>query len=182
MNIVPSKRPAQNAEKTGMLLRKAGVTEPVGLLAVRGYYRDTMGKLGANDRGIYDDAIFLYSPSAHVSFNANTDPSVTRKGVAVLTPGLWFYKIGIHGLNKPKNKRYKALVQAKPVTVLRDGVGLDTGFFGINIHRGNFNFTSSLGCQTTYPNQYDAFIALVEEQLNRYNQRTIPYLLQEYQG
>lgn len=140
--IRPPSRPRQPESLTRELL--SGVDAKVKLLGVRGYYQDTMGAVGKNDRGIYDDAIFLVTPTGYAAFNANTDPSVTRTGVAVLKPGLWLYKIGIHGLNKPKPKRYKALVQAAPVTVTRDGQGDDTGWFGINIHRGSETTTSSL--------------------------------------
>ena len=168
--------------KSRQLLLAAGVGEKVSLLGMRGYFRDTMGKPGVNDRGIYDDAIFLVSPTAYVAFNANTDPSIARPGVAVLRKGLWRYKIGIHGLSKPMWKRYKALVQAAAVIVVRDGGRVDTGYFGINIHKGSRNSTSSLGCQTIWPEQWNSFISLIEQELSRYNQATIPYLLVEGQG
>jgi lysozyme len=146
------------------------------LVGKRGYYL-AMGKPGKNDRGIYDDAIFLLSPTAFARFNANTDPSIFRPRVATLQPGQWIYKIGVHGLSKPKNRRYKALVQAAPVTVGRDGAGTDTGWFGINIHRGSKNSTSSLGCQTIPPDQWPEFIGLVEAEMKRHGQKTIPYVL-----
>jgi len=180
--IIPSKRPAQPSQKTAKMLLDAGVRDAVCLLGVRGYYRDSMGKVGENDRGIYDDAIFLNSPSCHVAFNANTDPSIYRDHVAVLKPGLWFYKLGIHGLSKPKVLQYQALVQAAPVCVNRDNGPMQEGWFGINIHRGSRSTTSSLGCQTIYPDQWEAFMALVKDQLQRYGQKVVPYLLREYQG
>ena len=105
----------------------------VHLVGVRGYFLDSMGKKSQNDRGIYDDAIAIVSPSGILTFNANTDPATFRKRIANLKKGLWKYKIGIHGLSKPKSQQYKALVQADKVTVHRDQVGNDTGWFGINI-------------------------------------------------
>jgi lysozyme len=183
MTIVPSSRPQQPREKTEDLLGQAGVdlTTPA-LLGVRGYYRDTMGEAGVNDRAIYDDAVMLISPEAYVTFNANCDPGAFKKGIATLKAGLWKYKVGIHGLNKPPAKRYTALVQAEPVTVIRDQIGEDTGWLGINIHRGGMNSVSSLGCQTIFPKQWEAFITLVQEELKRAGAKIIPYLLIEHQG
>lgn len=160
-------------------LVKAGVGDDVALLGIRGYYKRTMGNPTKNDRGIYDDAIFLVSKDIFVSFNANTDPSIYRKGVAVLKPGLWKYRLGIHGLSRPVGQRYKALVQAAEVTVQRDELYDDTGWFGINIHRGGERGTSSLGCQTIVPSQWDAFIMLVEREMKRAEQKVVPYLLVE---
>ena len=176
--IVPKSKPRQPADVTQRILRAGGVPPgTVALLGVRGYYRDTMGQPGKNDRGIYDDAIFLVSPSVHAAFNANTDPSIFRPHIASLVPGLWQYKIGTHGLSKPKALRYTALVQAAEVEVSRDQETAERGWFGINIHRGGRNGTSSLGCQTIHPDQWPAFIALVQAELRRAGQKAIPYLL-----
>lgn len=159
------------------------------LLGVRGYFEDSMGVVDQNDRGIYDDALFVYSPLAFRSFNANTDPSRkgtnpdTGKGYAVLTPGIWDYKIGIHGLSKPKEQQYEAYVQAGQVVIDRDGEGgVEKGFFGINIHRGGINGTSSLGCQTIIPPQWQEFHDLVNTELAKFGQNIIPYVLIESQG
>lgn len=149
----------------------------VKLLGLRGYYKKTMGNPVKNDRGIYDDAIFILSPDIFAAFNANTDPSNFRKGIANLKNGLWWYKPGKHKITSPTG--YPALVQAAPVTVLRDEVGEDTGWFGINIHKGGYNTTSSLGCQTIYPMQWDSFINTVYDQLKRYDQKKVPYVLIE---
>lgn len=178
MKIVPPSRPLQSREKTDAIIRANLPTTPlVCLVGIRGYYRDTMGVPGKNDRGIYDDAMILRSTTVHAAFNANTDPSVARKHIAVLKTGAWKYKVGTHGLNKPASQRYTALVQAGEVTVIRDQEGPDTGFFGINIHRGGYGTTSSLGCQTIFPDQWPAFIALVQSELKRAEQKIVPYLL-----
>jgi lysozyme len=148
------------------------------ILGVRGYYKQTMGNPVQNDRGIYDDAIFLISPDHFSSWNANTDPSVTRKGVAVLKPGgPYLYKLGMHNMKHP----YLALRQYGRVTVIRDQQGEETDTpaapFYIDIHKGGFNTTSSLGCQTIHPTQWDAFLATVKDQLKRHNQIIVPYCL-----
>ncbi len=175
--IAPGTRPKQSREETEEFLRKNGITDGFGLLGVRGYYKRTMGDPAKNDRGIYDDAIMLLSPTAYVTFNANCDPSIFRFRIATLQPGVWRYKIGIHNLSKAKSRQYVALVQAAKVAVSRDGAGEETGYFGINIHRGGKNTTSSEGCQTIQPLQWEAFIALVRQQMKQYGKRDIPYVL-----
>lgn len=181
MTMLPAGRPRMSQAELTALLEKNGIRltdqDQVVVVGVRGYYRDTMGAAGRNDRGIYDDAIFLVSPSIFAAFNANTDPSRVRigsgtgagKGMASLNPG--HYRV--HRLDLHSGK-YMALCQrAGPVTVTRDGLNpyADTGLFGINIHKGGFNTTSSEGCQTIHPNQWDAFIAAAVDQAKRVNPR-----------
>jgi len=175
---LPTSRPEIDRAGVDALLAPLGVdlSEPA-LLGRRSYYRDTMGEPGEGDWGIYDDAIILRSPTAFATFNANTDPSHHHPGVAVLKPGVWQYKVGIHGLSRPAANRYEALVQAGAVTVAREGQGDDTGWFGINIHRGGWTTTSSEGCQTIHPDQWSEFIALVKAELRRYGAATLPYAL-----
>jgi lysozyme len=143
------------------------------VVGVRGYYRDTLGAVGRNDRAMYDDALFLVSDDAFVAFNGNTDPSGYRsgrgtgagKGMASLNPGLWpVYRFDLH------QGKYLALCQrAGVVTVTRDGTPPypDTGMFGINIHKGGVNGTSSEGCQTVPAAQWPAFIATAQDQAKR---------------
>lgn len=187
--MVPTTRPRQTRDETERLVRAAGVTDAVVLLGVRGYYRDTMGVRGVNDRGIYDDAIFVLSPDVHASYNANTDPSrwgMNRslgKPYAQLQPGVWRYRVGRHKWRSPSG--YTALIQAADVTVARYRSAVDaqplieTGPFGINIHRGSAGSTSSEGCQTIPPAQWEPFLALVRGEMARHRQTTIPYVLLE---
>lgn len=165
---------------------------PLVVVGIRGYYRDTMGAPGVNDRGMYDDALFIDAADSFVAFNGNTDPSKFRpgegfseatKGIASLDPGAWFvHRFDIH------NGKYLALCQrAGKVTVTRDGKKenyKDTGEFGINIHRGSYHGTSSLGCQTIHPDQWDGFINLAVDLARRYHgekwkKTVIPYVLIE---
>ncbi len=143
-----------------------------------------MGKKNVNDIGIYDDGIFVVSPQVYATFNANTDPSLMKPAIATLKAGVHRYKKGKHGISRGGG--YAALrpaTQGETLPVLRynaktgkyyDGIGV-----AINIHKGSYNSTSSAGCQTIYPAQYDAFINLVYGEMNRYGQKTIPYLLVE---
>lgn len=179
MSITPNTRPRITRKDAEAYLKGKKISPfEVILLGIRGYYLNTMGDVGVNDRGIYDDALCIMGPEAFVAFNGNTDPSIYRKRVAVLKTGVWQYKPGKHGItfNRP-GYPYPAFVQADEVTVVRDGTGLDAGWFGINIHRGSNTTTSSLGCQTVPPPQWDAFHALLNEQLKRVGQKTFKYVL-----
>jgi lysozyme len=137
---------------------------------------------------MYDDALFVVTDDAFVAFNGNTDPSGYRKGagtgagkgMASLNPGVWpVYRLDLH------QGKYLALCQrAGQVTVTRDGTPPypDTGMFGINIHKGGINGTSSEGCQTVPAAQWPAFIALVTDQAKRlfgeaWKQQAITYVL-----
>jgi hypothetical protein len=96
---------------------------------------------------------------------ATTDPSVSwlntpmnTSGAAILKSGQYIdaYKIGLH------KGKYQAIVQCKPVTVIRDNdrdsilnffAKTETGIFGINIHKPTAKNDTSLigldsaGCQ-----------------------------------
>lgn len=180
MSVFPKSRPQQTREETEKLV--AHVESPVVLLGIRGYYRDSIGKPGVNDIGVWDDAIFVWSKNGHFAFNANTDPSIHRARVASLKPGTWYYRLGIHNLSKSRDRQYPALVQAAPVTVRREAAGEETGWFGINIHRGgrlSSTSTSSLGCQTIPSENWDGFYNLVKTEMLRAKIQRIPYVLVE---
>jgi lysozyme len=171
-NLLPKIRLAPPRDIFTENLLKHKIRDAVVLIGKRGWYAKN-----DNERGIYDDAIFFHSPSGVIIFNANTDPTCfgfnpsVGKGFASLKTGLWRYKIGQHRDIRP------ALVQAEPVTIRRDGGKEETGYFGINIHPGSYNSTSSEGCQTIWPDQWQAFIHLVVGELKRYEQTSVQYLL-----
>jgi lysozyme len=177
--MLPNSKPKLTQADALQLIAAFSLQEyPVKILGIRGYFKQTMGNPVVNDRGIYDDALFIVSPDHFSSWNANTDPSVTRKGVAVLKPGgPYLYKIGMHNMKNP----YEALRQYGRVTVIRDQQGEETDTarapFYIDIHKGGYNTTSSLGCQTVHPSQWTAFLSAVKDQIKRHGQNTIPYVL-----
>ncbi|WP_294392669.1 hypothetical protein [uncultured Sphingomonas sp.] len=192
--IVPNMRPRLSYSALMTRLEPLGLSadsDPLFAVGMRGYYKASMGAPGANDRGIYDDAIFLVSHGFFGAYNGNTDPSGRRvgtgfavkgRGMARLQPGLHrVHRLDLH------NGKYLALCQrGGPLTVMRDGNPdyPHTGMFGINIHRGSANATSSLGCQTIHPTQWDGFIASAVDQAKRchgarWNKVDIPYALLE---
>lgn len=172
--------------------RLAGYGEQMGLAFLFG----DRGFRVENQINAYDDAIFLVTPNRIVGFNANTDPSRHGVGKASLLPGLWPYKLGTHGLNKPADEQYEALVQAGDVVVSREdmidwpkgyhegygyhlGRGEFRGQFGINHHKGGITITSSEGCQTIPPTQWGDYIAKVKGAMEFYKMSKIQYLLVE---
>jgi lysozyme len=181
MTQLPNSRPAMQKED---LLRRLATYSlgkyPVKLVGIRGYFKDTMGKAGQNDIGIYDDALFIVAPDFYKAYNANTDPSRWLPGVAVLKAGgPYLYKIGMHNMKNP----YEALRQYGNVTVIRNGkvevTDSPANRFYIDIHKGGHGTTSSLGCQTIYPDQWPEFLQSVKDQIQKNNQTIIPYLLLE---
>jgi lysozyme len=165
-------------------------------LAIRGYYLDSIGVPGRNDRNQWDDAWCLYSPQHGVlTYRANTDPTSARpgtgtganKGRASLAPGVWLYGNGPH-------KGRIGFRQCAPVLVMRDAVGGGTyphwGFHAINIHDAAGASTSSEGCQTIprplFSTVHRVFLAWLEEAQNPWGKndweqrcRTFEYVLIE---
>jgi peptidoglycan hydrolase-like protein with peptidoglycan-binding domain len=137
------------------------------VVAIRGY-KLSLGASGKNDRGIYDDAHFIYTPTGLLSFSGNTDPSSYRagsgtgsgKGMASVKTGVWAFGRGTH-------KGRLAFRQTVPFTVIRDGNPPyeDKGYFGINWHNGNLSTTSSAGCQTNRPEDYDTLRKFIYNEL-----------------
>jgi hypothetical protein len=167
-------RPKIGRQDVVRILAKFGVQDPVALVGIRGYYLDSQGKAGTNDRGIYDDAIILITPKSCISFVGNTDPSVFRPGIATMKPGVHRYYKGKH------KQRYWALrLVGETVPVTRDGqTGTKTGV-ALNIHKGGFRTTGSEGCQTIHPQYWDEFIELVYDAMDAAGMKTIPYCLIE---
>ncbi len=141
----------------------------------------------------FDDEIHVFFKNGsgkwiHYIFPATTDPGtywlqnpMSPQGTAILKQGQYkgTYQIGLH------RGKYYALVQSKPVTVLRDydrnafldfwNGKPDTGMFGINIHRASVNGTTksvdsySAGCQVfANVNDFSLFMQLCEKHKQLY--------------
>lgn len=136
----------------------------------------------------FDDEIHVFYKNnlnqwMHYIFTATTDPGtywlkspMHPQGTAILMQGQYrqAYQIGLH------RGKYYALVQRKPITVMRDydrnaildfrNGKLDTGLFGVNIHRASINGTTktvdnySAGCQVfANINDFNLFMQLCEK-------------------
>ena len=152
------------------------------IVGVRGYYRDTMGQPGVNDFGIYDDALFVIGPETFAAFNANTDPSRLRAGVAQLLTGCHPYKPGNHGISRPGGgyPAFRPATKGEELPVRRHGeatVPSARPGVAINIHRGGRSTTSSEGCQTIHPDQWDAFYAVTRSEMKKLGIARVWYVL-----
>jgi len=166
------KTPQLDEKKIRKIIADNGVSQDkVCVLAIRGYYLDSMGKKGKNDRRIYDDAMFIVYPDGISRWQANTDPNGYRKGsgtgkgkgMAMLKPGVWRYGTG-------KHKGRLAFRQCEQVTVIRDGNPPyeHKGWHAINLHSGGYTSTSSLGCQTLPAQTWNDFRVQLYGLLERY--------------
>lgn len=150
------------------------------VLAIRGYYLNSQGVAGENDRGIYDDAMILIGPNYYQTFNANTDPRKHEKGIAQLLPGWHSFKQGWHGYGKASgHKAFRTANLDEVSPVLRDGQnGIQKGYT-INLHSGGFNNTNSAGCQTVYKGQWLEFQQAAYKLMDAEGQKFLPFLLLE---
>ena len=141
----------------------------------------------------FDDELHIFFKNnqgkwVHYLFAITTDPGtywlqspMHPQGTAILSQGQYIgaYQIGLH------KGKYYALVQRRPVTVLRDydrnaildfmNGKPDTGMFGINIHRASMNGTTkeidkySAGCQVfAGVNDFNLFMQLCEKHRQLY--------------
>lgn len=179
------------------------------LFAKKGYAFFTKGAYNLNIIGIrnrnnivtnkFDDYIVIIynteqKENKRVVLNATTDPGayymyqpINEKGCAILVPGQYrgCWKYGFH-------KRYRALVQCKPVKVYRDKnkndiydfnpITIQKGIYGINIHKAGVNSLLvdkwSAGCQVIPNNtQYTTFINLCKKQVDAGLGDTFTYTL-----
>jgi hypothetical protein len=127
----------------------------------------------------FDDLIGVVNKTKITWFTGTTNPGthwlknlLNPKGAAVLKPNQYVnsWKLGLH------QGKYTALTQCRPVTVFRDKnlndiaeetAVVDTGLFGINIHRANDKLISkiidkwSAGCQVlNNPVEFNELLSL----------------------
>lgn len=150
----------------------------------------------ANLPNVFDDLFILVNGNKLSYFSCTTNPGthwlrnlLNSKGAALLVPNQYVntWKIGLH------QSKYEAFVQAKEVKVYRDANKndvaeesnvIETGFFGINIHRANEFAVSKLidkwsaGCQVLN-NPADFTEILFQAKQTKQNEFTYT-LLKEY--
>jgi hypothetical protein len=148
----------------------------------------------ADEANKFDDTFVFVKNDILRFFPNTTNPGavylqklLNPKGAAVLVPGQYKNAWGL-GLHRGK---YTALVQVRPVSVYRDadkdlksennGV-IDTGLFGINIHKANTGISllingHSAGCQV-FQNSADFDTIIAECKMCGQKQFTYTLLLE----
>lgn len=168
--------PKQTKQESLDILANHGLsleTHKLLMLAVRGYYKNTFGKPNADDRKVYDDALFIISDNYYKAIQWNTNPSPTYKhGLAELITGLYDVKKHRH---KGKYNAFQ-IIEAK---VKRDGKsGVFVGNFGINLHYdGEYIPSGSLGCQTGRKSEFIKWQPQVYNLMDSLKLTTFKYLL-----
>jgi hypothetical protein len=159
---------------------KSGSIEKTYVLGIRGYYKDSMGKVGENDRNLYDDAFVMVGKDFYDTYRGNTDPRNTEAGKACLLPGYYTFIQGYHGYGKKSgHKAFRTDNPRQVLPVLRDKQnGIKEGVT-INFHKGGIYSTNSAGCQTVPPDIWDKeFFTEAYSQTDKTNKR-FDYLLIE---
>ena len=173
------------------------------LFGCEGYYLDSMGVKGQNDRGMYDDALFVVSERLFLALNINLDPTSYRPGHGHgSSKGMGTIHYGVHeqayAIGKHKTI-FPALRQVGNIIVRRDADSrvpkediitidekryyLEIGNHQVmNFHPGGANTTSSLGCQTIPRDQWRLFIDSVVAEARRMNQKRFTYVKDRIQG
>ena len=152
-------------------------------------FDDKINVFWTNNVGDWEGRVYDATTDAGTFWLLNPMQS---KGTALLKEGQYIdsYAVGLH------QGKYVALVQVKPVTVIRDydrnaildfynGVE-DTGMHGINVHRANETGTTktidkySAGCQVfSNADDYIEFMRLVDRQKNLYGNKFTYTLIDE---
>lgn len=153
--------------------------QPVKVVAIRGYYKDSMGEAGKNDRGIFDDAFAVSGPGYFKTFNGNTDPRKFGAGIGMLLPGVHYFKKGLHGFAHGPYPAFRTANIKEILPVLRDGqFGIRDGVT-INLHKGGVYNTNSIACQTVQAEEWLEFQKDVYKLMQDNSQRELPYILIE---
>jgi len=169
------------------------------ILNVRAYYADTIGKPRVNDVGDYDDAAFVITPEGIHAFNANTDPSIIGwnaalgKPYAMLDQGVHYFIRGLHkgayqALRQPdeeqaekygiENYGHFPIIRDNGKPGAKNARYVEEIYGAINYHRGGNSGTSSWGCQTIPPSQYNDFmLATVYKWMDKLKQKICPVKL-----
>lgn len=185
------------------------------ILSTLGYKYFTNGEYNVNIIGVranmdnrvtnrYDDVIVveykennklirkIWSITTEPGNKSMNNPS-NVKGTAILVPGQYngVYKIDLH------NNKYIALCQRNgPVKVYRDNnkdnkynhdvKTIDEGYFGINIHKSNENYTRttidgySAGCQVfNNPKNFKEFMDIIKKSATIYGNKFTYTLITE---
>jgi hypothetical protein len=187
-----SKRGSKNVRAVKSIMRRKKYA-----IADRPYEMNIVGiRSDSTKPNSFDDLMLVWykdddGNTVEHAFPITSDPGtywlenpMNPKGTAILKQGQYkdAYKVGLH------QGKYKALKQAKPVTVLRQydrkneldflNGKSDTGMHGINIHRANSSGTTktinkySAGCQVfANVDDFNKFLSMADRQKDLYGNK-----------
>lgn len=189
--VSPRRRPKITRQQVVEIVKQAGHSKvlqlPFCAVMLRGYYARSMGPTPSNDRNLYDDAFILLTAGRMWTWTFNTDPSrrrdatARRKGMAVVQPGLLWFKPGRHGLGR--KTEHSAFRQDSPFPILRDGstviekVTQEAKYPWTNLHRGGHHNTNSEGCLTAHPDDWKELYQRVTGLMNWFGYRRLAAVL-----
>lgn len=166
------------------------------------YHLNLLGIRHADKVDMFDDELYYFwTDGTKIQYTAltegfTTDPGkyylknpMNTKGCAIVKEG-WYPRVWVKGKH---NNKYNALIQrGNTFTVYRDknkddkfdfSGPLDTGYFGINLHRASQYYTVatvnnySAGCQVIAdPNKFNTLMTCVDK-AGVYGQSFFSYLL-----
>lgn len=197
MAIKPANRPQMDHLEALNILGAAGLSKSKAcFLMLRGYFLDTMGVKGKNDRRIYDDALFYVEANQFLACNANADPNGYRSGhgeaedtmgmLTIKDPQICYYKPGLHK-GRPAFRQNRPLygwrdadssVKESKIQVV-DGIKVYTVFgeFAANLHDSPETSTSSLGCLTVPKPQFVPMRDFVYARMKALGMKEIPLFI-----
>lgn len=203
---VPTSKPQASLDTVRFVAlsrwRKDGHQEPlpqVYVLAVRGYWKSSMGDPGRNDVGVWDDAFFLVTPNTMLAERANTDPSRVGWNAGVgkpyfmLDPGIWYFYPGAHKGVRPAFRQADDADVAKRLGIPHEGKFTGTRMWGfgdkrnyketghqqVDIHPGGIENTSSWACLTLPKARAKVWLQTATAELKAYSQKLLPVILIE---
>lgn len=146
----------------------------------REYKGNTLPSKEANGIAVLQGGVYRYAPGLHGVSHLEGLPDAE-------TIRVWLEAHKGQDYPNPKGRLlpYWAFRQAGPVKIKRIGSDVfevkqdPAGWPWIDLHKGGYNLTSSLGCQTFYPDHWEEVRRVGFNAIAKYGLVTVPYILHQ---